>query len=131
MSGSGTSPRTGVLTAIYKRHDNSRSGPRRPVRPRVASSRPSRSLQFLGASHSVTDMDKSLLSRRRTNVIAVAAVAAVLAVGGLSACGSSSSDESPDTTIGVKNGVLRTTTTKVPSTIQMPHGGSGGKPSRP
>lgn len=32
MSGSGTSPRTGVLTAIYKRHGASRSGHGRPVR---------------------------------------------------------------------------------------------------
>lgn len=76
-------------------------------------------------------MERSSAPRRHTNLIGAAIVTTALAFGALAACGSDSTDESPDTTIGVKNGVLRSTTTTVPSTIQMPVGGNGGKPKRP
>lgn len=61
------------------------------------------------------------------------ATATVLGVVGMTACGSDSESDqpsSPDTSVVTKNGVVKNTTTTVPRTIQMPHGGSGGKPKR-
>ena len=81
-------------------------------------------------------MERSLAPRRHTNLIGAAIVTTALAFGALAACGSDSTDdspatpiESPDSSVQVKNGALRNTTTNVPSTSRPPVG--GGKPKRP
>ena len=73
---------------------------------------------------------------RRTRLLALG-VTAAFALAGLSACSSSDSDapatgasETSDTSMATKNGVMRTTTTTVPSTMVMPMGGAGNKPKR-
>ena len=85
-------------------------------------------------------MERTSASTRRINTIGAIVLSSALALGGLTACGSGSSDQQPDnpsdspadgsdTTVLVKNKMLPTTT-NVPSTLKMPTGPSG-KPKRP
>lgn len=64
-------------------------------------------------------------------MIGALVLSSVLAIGGLTGCGSGSSDEqpanpsdSPDTSVLVKNKMLPTTT-RVPATLKMPTSPSG------
>lgn len=85
-------------------------------------------------------MERTSSSARRVNTIGAIVLTSVLAIGGLTACGSGSSDQQPvnpsdspadgsDTSVLVKNKLLPTTT-RVPVTLKMPTGPSG-KINRP
>lgn len=79
-------------------------------------------------------MEKTSASARRVNTIGAIVLTSVLAIGGLTACGSGTSDDQPDSPIGsavdgsdtsvaVKNGVVRNTSTTVPPTLSRSQGG--------
>ena len=80
-------------------------------------------------------MERTSPSTRRINTIGAIVLSSALAIGGLTACGSGSSDEQPatpvdspadgsDTSVLVKNKMLPTTT-RVPVTLKMPTHPSG------
>ena len=69
---------------------------------------------------------------RRSTFLGASVAILMLSLGGLTACSSDSTENTPSTTIAVKNGVLRSTTTNVPQTIAVCQGGGKNcnKPKR-